>query len=59
MSGTVKYLYLVDELTGEPVIGAEGYPLEIAAPSKVVPRLLPLMQVGMRCMSLYNGVAGV
>ena len=52
------YFYLVDELTGKPVRGA-GYPIEITTPSEIVPKLLPAMQVGMRAMSLYNGVAGV
>ena len=36
-----------------------GYPIKITEPSEIVPRLLPMMQVGMRAMSLYNGVAGV
>ena len=52
------YFYLVDELTGEPVRG-NGYPLKITTPSELVPKLLPVMQVGMRAMSLYNGVSGV
>jgi len=56
--GKKMYLYLIDELTGEPV-QAEGWPIEITKPSKVVPKLLPLMQVGMRAMSIYNGAAGV
>jgi len=56
--GKKMYLYLIDELTGEPV-RAEGWPIEITKPSKVVPKLLPLMQVGMRAMSIYNGAAGV
>ena len=41
-----------------PVRG-DGYPIEITKPAEVVPQLLPLMQVGMRAMSLFNGVAGV
>ena len=52
------YFYLVDELTGLPVRGA-GYPIEITTPAEIVSKLLPVMQVGMRAMSLYNGVAGV
>ena len=58
MAGRTKYLYFVDELTGEPV-KADGYPLEVSVPAAVVPKLLPLMQVGMRAMSLYNGAAGI
>lgn len=52
------YFYLVDELTGLPVRGG-GYPIEITKPAEIVSKLLPVMQVGMRAMSLYNGVAGV
>eukprot|EP00964_Phaeocystis_antarctica_P024514 scaffold13733_cov63-Phaeocystis_antarctica.AAC.3 len=52
------YLYLIDELTGKPVKGGI-YPIEITTPSEVVPQLLPVMQVGMRAMSLYSGVAGI
>jgi hypothetical protein len=52
------YFYLVDELTGTPV-RAKGYPIEITKPSEVVPKLLPVMQVGMRAMSLYNGAEGI
>eukprot|EP00956_Cyclotella_meneghiniana_P002070 scaffold2314_cov55-Cyclotella_meneghiniana.AAC.6 len=52
------YLYLVDELTGEPV-RAEGWPLEITKPSELVPKLLPLMMVGMRGLSICNGAAGL
>ena len=52
------YFYLVDELTGLPVRG-DGYPIVITTPSEIVHTLLPVMQVGMRAMSLYNGVAGV
>ena len=52
------FLYLVDDLTGEPV-RAEGWPIEIKKPSDVVPKLLPVMQVGLRAMSVFNGAAGV
>ena len=58
MTKETMYFYLVDELTGLPVRG-DGYPIEITKPSELVPKLLPVMQVGMRAMSLYNGVAGV
>ena len=58
MTKETMYLYLVDELTGLPVRGA-GYPIVITTPSEIVHKLLPVMQVGMRAMSLYNGVAGV
>ena len=52
------YLYLVDELTCEPV-HAENYPIKITTPSEIVHKLLPVMQVGMHAMSVCNGVAGV
>ena len=54
------YFYLVDELTGEPVRDESGvYPIEITKPAEVVPKLLPVMQVGMHAMSLFNGVAAL
>ena len=58
MTKEKMYLYLVDELTGLPVRG-DGYPIVITTPAEIVHKLLPVMQVGMRAMSLYNGVAGV
>ena len=48
----------MDELTGLPVLG-NGYPIVITTPSDIVHKLLPVMQVGMRAMSLYNGVGGI
>ncbi|KAK1745632.1 serine/threonine-protein kinase [Skeletonema marinoi] len=56
--GGEMYLYLIDELTGEPV-RAEGWPLIITTPADLVPKLLPLMQVGIRAMCIYNGTAGM
>ncbi|KAK1747210.1 serine/threonine-protein kinase [Skeletonema marinoi] len=56
--GNEMYLYLIDELTGEPV-RAQGWPIVITTPSELVHKLLPLMQVGMRAMSIYNGTAGM
>ena len=55
------YLYLIDELTGKPVKAVKGgiYPIKITTRSKIVPKLLPVMQVGIRAMSLCNGVAGI
>ena len=52
------YLYLIDELTGLPVRG-DGYPIVITTPSELVHKLLPMMQVGMRAMALFNGAVGV
>ena len=58
VTGETMYLYLVDELTCEPV-RAEGYPIVITKPSEIVPKLLPVMQVGLRAMSIYNGAGGI
>jgi hypothetical protein len=58
MTKETMYFYLIDELTGLPVRG-DGYPIVIATPADIVHKLLPVMQVGMHAMSLYNGVAGV
>mmetsp|Transcript_9238 Transcript_9238/g.30687 ORF Transcript_9238/g.30687 Transcript_9238/m.30687 type:complete len:539 (+) Transcript_9238:3-1619(+) len=60
VTGETMYLYLVDQLTGEPVRDPTGhYPIEITTPSDVVPKLLPVMQVGLRAMAVFNGAAGV
>ena len=56
--GEEMYLYLIDELTGKPV-QADGWPLVITTPSELVPKLLPLMMVGMRAMCICNGLAGL
>ncbi|KAL1499022.1 hypothetical protein AB1Y20_013538 [Prymnesium parvum] len=58
ITAETMYLYLIDELTGEPVRGP-GYPIEIKTPAEVVPKLLPVMQVGLRAMAVYNGAAGI
>jgi DNA-binding transcriptional MerR regulator len=60
--GEEMWLYLVDELTGEPVVPDEDdatYPIRITKPAEVVSKLLPVMQVGLHAASLVNGVAGV
>ena len=58
MTDKIMYFYLVDELTGKAVRG-DGYPIVIKTPSELVHKLLPVMQVGMRAMSLYHGVGGI
>ena len=58
MVDQTMYLYLVDELTGKAVRG-DGYPITITTPSELVHKLLPVMQIGIRAMSLYNGVGGI
>ena len=57
MTKETMYLYLVDELTGLPVRG-DSYPIVITTPAEIVHKLLPVMQVGMHAISLYNGVGG-
>ena len=52
------YFYLVDELTGEPVRGGD-YPIVLTERSELVSKLVPVMQVGLHAMSVYNGVAGI
>ena len=60
VTGQTMYLYLIDDLTGLPVRDASGkYPIKITKPAEVVPKLLPVMQVGMHALSVFNGVAGV
>eukprot|EP00985_Skeletonema_marinoi_P021645 scaffold13386_cov154-Skeletonema_marinoi.AAC.2 len=56
--GGEMYLYLVDELTGEPV-RADEWPIVITEPAELVSTLLPLMQLGIRAMCIYNGTAGL
>eukprot|EP00966_Prymnesium_polylepis_P078305 1815591-Prymnesium_polylepis.1 len=58
VTANTKYLYLVDELIGEPVRG-DSYPIEITTPSELVPKLLPLMQVGLHAMAAFNSAAGL
>ena len=59
VTGETMYLYLIDELTGLPV-RADGYPIKITEPSSdIVPKLLPVMQVGLHAMSILNGAAGI
>ena len=58
MTKETMYLYLVDELTGLPVRG-DGYPIVITTPADIVHKLLPMMQVGMHAISLFNGAAGI
>jgi len=58
ITSETMYFYLIDEVTGNPVRGY-NYPIEITKPSEIVHKLLPIMQVGMRAMSLYNGAAGI
>ena len=52
MASESMYLYLVDELTGEPV-RATNWPIKIDMPPDLVPKLMPVMQA----MSMYNGAA--
>ena len=60
--GKTSYLYLIDELTLEPVRPESEddlYPIRITEPSEQVAKMLPVMQVGLHAASLVNGVSGV
>ena len=53
------YLYLIDEVTGEPV-EEDPYPIEITTKSKeMMAMLLPFMKVGITAMAVLNGLACV
>jgi len=54
------YLYLVDELTGSPVLSERAcsvYPIEIKSPRESLQKLVPMMYLGIAAMSLGAGVA--
>ena len=52
------YIYLVDEETGEPAVGA-GYPIVIKAASPKAKEFVPLMSVGLKALCVTNKVAGL
>jgi len=61
-SGT-GYMYLLDEFRGVPVMNHEDddesfdlYPLEVLNPTSIVPKVLPLMQMGMALMRGERGL---
>ena len=58
VTGDPLYLYLMDELTGEPVC-AEGWPIKITISNEVAKQLLPAFVVGLRAMDTLYGAAGV
>jgi len=67
-AGRYVYMYLVDDMTGEPVILPPGrdtighgipYPIPIKTRSDVLPKLLPLMHLSMRSTALYHGATGI
>ena len=55
------YLYLVDELTGAPVLANNDttYPIEIKSPRKALQTYMPLMSLAITAMSLVSNGAGV
>ena len=57
------YFYLVDELTMAPIYPEadddERYPVVIKQPSQTMKKLLPLMNVALKGVMLYNGAAGI
>jgi len=52
------YLYLVDEVTGQPVTGP-NYPIVIRKTSDRLQQLLPVLKLGLRTIKVANGVAGL
>ena len=50
--GEKLYFYLVDEYTMKPVILDDdaSYPIEISTPAVFVPKVLPLMKIGLKAM---------
>jgi hypothetical protein len=48
------YLYLVDEVTGEPVDGP-GYPIEITHPKAWLTKYAPFFKAGLAVMGVANG----
>ena len=64
IKGDTFYFYLVDEYTMKPIIPDEDddncpYPIEITTPNKHLHKFMPLMKVGLKAMTLVNGVAAV
>jgi len=60
--GEEMWFYLVDEITGRPVVPSNAesrYPIRITKPAETVTKLLPVMQVGLQAATLVNGVSGV
>ncbi len=54
------YLYLVDELTGSPVLSelaGSVYPIDIKSPRESLQKLVPMMYLGIAAMSMGAGVA--
>ena len=52
------YLYLVDEVTGEPVVQAP-YPIVIKKHSPTTKKWLPYMKFGLKAMQIVNGVSSI
>ena len=59
MVGEEMWLYLIDELTGNPSAEERIHlPIRITKPRRSF-EALPVMQIGLHAASLVNGVAGV
>jgi ankyrin repeat protein/serine/threonine protein kinase len=56
LSDEKLYLYLVDEYTMQPAVNDDDpiYPIEITRPQDFIPKVLPLLQVGLKGLSLLN-----
>ena len=54
--GEKLYFYLVDEYTMKPVVLDDDstYPIEISSPALFVPKILPLMKIGLKAMVIIR-----
>ena len=56
----VFWLYLIDEVTGKPVVPKGGkYPIKIKKPGEWVGKLMPFMKAGLKVMTVANGALSV
>ena len=55
VTGETLYLYLIDEVTMQPVVNTDDpvYPIEIKETKKFVQRYAPLLKVS-TCIKVYN-----
>lgn len=57
-AGEELWLYLVDEFTLQPVVACKNYPICITRPTddnrKLVQKIMPLMMVGMKALTVLN-----
>eukprot|EP01032_Pedospumella_encystans_P012153 gene12153-14082_t len=65
LRGESLYLYLVDEVTMQPVVPTKGgefsdsYPIEITTQSDTAKQLVPLLKLSLTAISLMNSASGL